>query len=89
MVGPEKMDKQMKHRSKAEDVLITKIIKMLLLTLSMLNYLLSTCSRYSVDQKCSRVKELQQGRGRTLRKGKLQNAFSIGHKRTTGLLILG
>ena len=66
----------MKHRSKAEDVLITKIIKMLLLTLSMLNYLLSSCSGYSVDQKCSRVKELQQGRGRTLRKGKLQNVCS-------------
>ena len=65
----------MKHRSKAEDVLITKIIKMLLLTLGMLNYLLSTCSGYSVDQKCSRVKELQQGRGRTLRKGKLQNVL--------------
>ena len=68
MVGREKMDKQMKHRSKAEDVLITKIIKMLLLTLSMLNYLLSTCSGYSVDQKCSRVKELQKGREKHLEK---------------------
>ena len=29
MVGHEKMDKLMKHRSKAEDVLITKIIKRL------------------------------------------------------------
>ena len=56
-------------------MLITKIIKMLLLTLGMLNYLLSICSGYSVDQKCSRVKELQQGRGRTLRKGKLQNVL--------------
>ena len=73
MVGCEKMDKQMKHRSKTEDVLITKIIIMLLLTFSMLNYLLSTCLGYSVDQKCSRVKRLQQGRGRTLRKGNLQN----------------
>ena len=76
MVGHEKMDKLMKHRSKAEDVLITKIIKRLALTLGMLNYLLSICSGYSVDQKCSRVKELQQGRGRTLRKGKLKNVCS-------------
>ena len=30
------MAKQMKHRSKAEDVLITKIIKMLLLTLGLI-----------------------------------------------------
>ena len=30
------IDKQMKHRSKAEDVLITKIIKMLLLTLGLI-----------------------------------------------------
>ena len=63
----------LKHRSKAEDVLTTKISKMLLLCISVLNYLLSICSGYSVDQKCSRVKELQQGRGRTLGKGKLQN----------------
>ena len=75
MVGCKKMHKQMKHRSKAEDVLITKIIKVLLLTLGMLNYLLSICSGYGVDQKCSLVKELQQGRGRTLRKGRLQNVL--------------
>ena len=48
MVGSEKMEKQMKHRSQAEDVLITKIIKMLLLTLGMLNYLLSICVQGTV-----------------------------------------
>ena len=74
MVGHEKINKQMQHRSKAEDLaLTTKTIKMLPLILRMPNYLLSICSGYSVDQKCSRVKELQQGRGRIFGKDKLQN----------------